>query len=92
MISEALKDSWDWLKTAPLPVVLALSLVSVGVAVRYTAIVHAEAMQRDKDLKTDVDKGDDQINKRLDHVDRQLAAVLEKLGKVEGWVDAQPKK
>ncbi len=73
-------DAWKWLKTAPLPVVLAIVLIGGGVCLRFSLAADSKASeakaiaehaeQRVEDVKETVDKMDGKL-------DRLLEAVLE---------------
>ncbi len=73
-------EVWKWMKTAPLPVVLAIVLVSGAVCLRFSLAADSKASeakataehaeQRVEDVKETVDKMDDKL-------DRLLEAVLD---------------
>lgn len=53
MIDEALKTAWNWLKTAPLPVVLVLCVLAAGVSATYSKSENATSRQEAVEARKD---------------------------------------
>ena len=78
-------DVWKWLKTAPLPVVLAIVLVSGGVCLRFSLAADSKASeakataehaeQRVEDVKETVDKMDAKLKAATEEFKAQFKAA-----------------
>jgi len=96
------EDVWKWIKSAPLPVVLVLSVLSAGVSIRYTYAATQEAKKKaevseakaeDAAKKADAAAATgDRTKEQVDEISKDVKKLLEAIGRVQGTLDAQKKK
>lgn len=80
------EDAWKWLKTAPLPVVMALTLALSGWvwSVDRAVYAQAQATAADKTVQQERDKDRDERNKRIEEkLDKLLQDVADVKAKAE---------
>jgi hypothetical protein len=77
------EETWNWLRGAPLPVVLAISLLSTGVLGTWVWDVSAEVAEQKTDVAIAVEQAKQandaqkSVEKKLDKVDDKLDKLLE---------------